>query len=354
MLRNSPVRRRAASSAAVTILGRRQDELGSSSRMTPGSSAGRTTAAARSRQTALAMMRARLRALDPWRADALLARRSRAEFLLELVVFVPHDAPHRGSPALLPASSAPSALALRRRAPLLGRRLRLRRRARAPGARRRSTAQHLAGPYFATFVAAVLARRATRAAARSSRACAIAGAALARPADRPAGRRRRPRVRRSSSTSPRRCSSAGCCATARELNRALREKTAALERRRAGAAERAVADERARIAGELHDVVAHALSAMVVQAAAARAGWPRSAPGGARRVRRRRDHRPRGARRAPPAARRAAPRRRGARARARSPACATSARSSAGRAAGLPVELRRRGRRARRCPPAST
>jgi len=53
------------------------------------------------------------------------------------------------------------------------------------------------------------------------------------------------------------------------LNRALSEKTAALERALSGAADRAVADERARIAGELHDVVAHSLSAMTVQASAA-------------------------------------------------------------------------------------
>lgn len=54
------------------------------------------------------------------------------------------------------------------------------------------------------------------------------------------------------------------------LNRALREKAERLKRERHEQAERAVVDERARIAGELHDVVAHALSAMVVQAAGAR------------------------------------------------------------------------------------
>ncbi len=54
------------------------------------------------------------------------------------------------------------------------------------------------------------------------------------------------------------------------LNRALREKAVQLERRRADAAGRAVLDERTRIAGELHDVVAHALSAMTVQATGAR------------------------------------------------------------------------------------
>ena len=54
------------------------------------------------------------------------------------------------------------------------------------------------------------------------------------------------------------------------LNVALREKAERIERERAARAEEAVAEERARIAGELHDVVAHALGAMTVQAAAAR------------------------------------------------------------------------------------
>jgi signal transduction histidine kinase len=54
------------------------------------------------------------------------------------------------------------------------------------------------------------------------------------------------------------------------LNRALLEKTARLERERARQGELSALAERARIAGELHDVVAHALSAMVVQGAGAR------------------------------------------------------------------------------------
>lgn len=54
------------------------------------------------------------------------------------------------------------------------------------------------------------------------------------------------------------------------LNRALRDRAAAIERRRTSAAEQAGADERTRIAGELHDVVGHALSAMTVQATGAR------------------------------------------------------------------------------------
>ena len=54
------------------------------------------------------------------------------------------------------------------------------------------------------------------------------------------------------------------------LNQALHAKAERAERERAAAADAAALEERTRIAGELHDVVAHALSAMTVQASAAR------------------------------------------------------------------------------------
>ena len=54
------------------------------------------------------------------------------------------------------------------------------------------------------------------------------------------------------------------------LNQALQDRARRDERGRAAEAEAAAQEERTRIAGELHDVVAHALSAMTVQASAAR------------------------------------------------------------------------------------
>jgi signal transduction histidine kinase len=57
--------------------------------------------------------------------------------------------------------------------------------------------------------------------------------------------------------------------TRRAYTRELEEKAERLERERETEAARAVAEEQARIARELHDVIAHSLSVIVVQAAAA-------------------------------------------------------------------------------------
>ena len=100
-----------------------------------------------------------------------------------------------------------------------------------------------------------------------------------------------------------------------EQAEAAEERATQAEREREAAARVAVAEERARIARELHDIVAHAVSVMVLQVGAVRHRLPEALARGPRCAQGRRADRPRRARRDAPPARRDAPRGRGGRAR---------------------------------------
>ena len=140
----------------------------------------------------------------------------------------------------------------------------------------------------------------------------------------------------------------------RRRETALEQHAATLDADRERAAAAAVIEERARIARELHDVVAHAVSTMVVQAQAAPMVRVEPTRGASERIR---------ARSSAAGATRSTEMRRllgmlraatSARRSRRSPGRRTRRRSSTSvRGAGLPVDLRDRGRR-RALPPAST
>jgi signal transduction histidine kinase len=203
------------------------------------------------------------------RVSTLLAAAFAVEFALELAFLVPADAPHRGWAALMLAAMA-GGLALGPRAPVAGIVAVVGGLA-VIGGLSPVYYDELGLPYGAPFVAAYWlgAHAGRRGLALGLALGGVLGVASIVPQDDPeatlagalftvaamlgipavGGRLLRSRA---------------------ALNRALREKAAVLERRRADAAGRAVADERARIAGELHDVVAHALSAMTVQSSGAR------------------------------------------------------------------------------------
>jgi signal transduction histidine kinase len=203
------------------------------------------------------------------RLPALVAAAAAIEFLLELVLLVPDGAAHRPLAALLLVVIA-GGLALGPRAPLAGVVIVFGGVAAICSLSPeyyRELSLPFAAPFFASFW---LGARASR---RGIAAGIVVGASLGMlaivPQDHPdatlagaasnmvvvlgapvlVGRLLRGRA---------------------ALNLALREKAALLERHRADAAGRAVVDERTRIAGELNDVVAHALSAMTVQATGAR------------------------------------------------------------------------------------
>jgi MYXO-CTERM domain-containing protein len=213
-------------------------------------------------------MLARLRALDPFRADLLLACAFLVEATVELIVLVPDGAPHQAAAFGLIVLAA-FTLAIRRRwtiaAVLLAVPVQL-----LANTLGREYIDHLVTPFFAILLVlyslgrhlegrivpvlgaySVVVMWVAMATDDYSdtvgnyllTAVLIVGAPIL------IGRVLRHRAR---------------------LNRTLVEKTRRLERERIESAASAAEEERTRIAGELHDVVAHALSAMVVQASGAR------------------------------------------------------------------------------------
>jgi signal transduction histidine kinase len=213
-------------------------------------------------------MLARLRALDPFRQDLLLAGVLLIEGMAELTFLVPDGADHDAYAALL-ITIAASTVAIRRRWPIVAALVALPIQI-AAGWLGRDYIDHLVLPFFAILlilygIGRHLDGKAVPLLYVYSAICMgiaqttddyddtfgnylltivflVGGPILI-------GRVLRHRAR---------------------LNRTLVEKTQRLERERAESAAVAAEEERTRIAGELHDVVAHALSAMVVQASGAR------------------------------------------------------------------------------------
>jgi signal transduction histidine kinase len=212
-------------------------------------------------------MLARLRALDPFRADLLLGAALLVEGLLE-VAFMPGEIPRRGLVAVLVAGLA-GCVAIRRRLPVVAPLAGLVLFCVFPALGNEYT-EHLVSPFFvALFLIYGIGRHLEGRVVWVVTACAVVlmcvFTALEQTDDEignyllsVAGLVVAPvligRVIRSRA----------------QLNRALREKAERLEHERTDRAAAAALDERTRIAGELHDVVAHALSAMVVQASGAR------------------------------------------------------------------------------------
>ncbi len=220
------------------------------------------------RGTVLRGMLGRLRAMDPRRADLLLAAAFFVEATGELLLLVPTDAEGKGWVALL-LLAVTGTLAVRRISPV-GAALAAMPLFIASNSLGDDYINHMVSPFFATIlvlygvgrhlegrtvwllsaygIAAMWGSMSVDTFDDSAGNYVVAaGALIFGPVL--LGRVLRNRAR---------------------LNRALREKAARLERERGEQAAAAAVEERTRIAGELHDVVAHALSAMVVQASGAR------------------------------------------------------------------------------------
>jgi signal transduction histidine kinase len=262
----SPLRRR-VSSAAVTILlrprGRDGVILEDDAAIVSEDDDRRPGA----RHGARAML-ARLRAMDPFRADLLLAAAILVEELIELAVLPPSGAAYDGWAAALMVALA-GTVAFRRRRPVAAGLVAM------PlfigfSALGKDYGDYLVTPFFVILFMLYssgrnLEVRALYGVLAWAAVCALTSQAIDAYDDEPSsyvftvgavvfGPALLGRVLRNRA----------------KLNRALREKLHRLEREREHRAAAAAGDERTRIAGELHDVVAHALSAMVVQASGAR------------------------------------------------------------------------------------
>ena len=213
-------------------------------------------------------MLARMRAIDPFRADLLLAVVFLVEAIVELWLLVPDGAPYNGWAIALIVALA-FTLAIRRRWPvasaLVAMPLLI-----AFNALGRTYGDHMVSPFFVLLFLLYSAGR--NIGGRTlywvlayAVVCALIAQATDYYNDQPSsyvftvgavvfGPALLGRVIRNRSA----------------LNRTLHDKARRLQRERAERAVAAAGEERTRIAGELHDVVAHALSAMVVQASGAR------------------------------------------------------------------------------------
>lgn len=212
-------------------------------------------------------MLARLRAMDPYRADLLLAAALLVEGLLEVAFLLPGDT-LRGVVALLVAGLA-GCVAIRRRLPVLAPVVGMALFCAYPLLGNEYT-ENLVSPFFvALFLVYGIGRHLEGPAVWGATACAVVLMTTFTA------------LEQSTDTAGNYLISIGALVVApvligrvirsrAQLNQALREKAERLEHERADRAAAAAQEERTRIAGELHDVVAHALSAMVVQASGAR------------------------------------------------------------------------------------
>ena len=213
-------------------------------------------------------MLARLRAMDPYRVDLLLAAALLVEGLLEVTLLLPDETPRHGLIAVLVAGLA-GCVAIRRRAPIVAALVGMLLFLAFPAAGDEYT-ENLVSPFFVALLLIYgIGRHLEGRAVWVVTACAavLMSAFTA--------------IEQSDDAVGNYIISIGALVVApvligrvirsrAQLNQALREKAERLEHERADRAAVAALEERTRIAGELHDVVAHALSAMVVQASGAR------------------------------------------------------------------------------------